>query len=115
MKHITYTLAVALFLVAVAARASVAVTFIGATGDGKTSIYYDPATGEIGVEPDGLPVGLFDIKSASGLFTASALLPSGGLEFDVNGPERKSWAGYQSDVFSATHSQIRRSARCRMT
>jgi hypothetical protein len=98
------SLAIACAIVIVAARACSAVTFIGAAGDGKTSISYDPATGEMGIQPDGLPVGLFDIHSASGLFTASALLPSGGLEFDVNGPDRKSWAGYQSDAFSANYS-----------
>jgi hypothetical protein len=55
----TSTRLFAIVLVIVAARTCVAVTFIGAAGDGKTSIYYDPLTGEMGIEPDGLSVGLF--------------------------------------------------------
>jgi hypothetical protein len=91
-------------VVAAAANIGLAATTSGSSGDGKTSISYDVSTGEIVIQPDGQPVGLFDIQSASGIFIADARLPPGGLGLDVNTANRKSWAALQPSAFLADFS-----------
>src|SRR3990172_8270366 len=54
-------------------------TVEGIQGDGNTSVEYDPVTGAFAIQPDGDPVGLFDIRSDSGIFTPNAIFPSGGF------------------------------------
>jgi hypothetical protein len=49
--------------------------------------------------PDGQPVGLFDIQSASGIFTGSARFPPAGLGFDIDTAMRKSWAAIPAGAF----------------
>jgi hypothetical protein len=96
--------AIAIALMAVAVGTSVAATMEGAEGDGKTSIFYNGATGEWGIQPDGLPVGLFDIDArgmATDIFTAAATLPAGGL-FQTNDPDRKSWAALPANAILGT-------------
>jgi serralysin len=61
-------------------------------GDGMTSVEYDPMTGVITIEPDGHPVGLFNIQSTTGIFSGSATFPPGGL-VAVNSTTEKSWLG----------------------
>jgi hypothetical protein len=65
-------------------------TVQGMLNDGKTSIEYDPTTGAVTIQPDGNPVGLFDIRSASSILTGSATFPPGGI-LAVNTAEQKSW------------------------
>jgi tRNA A37 threonylcarbamoyladenosine biosynthesis protein TsaE len=76
-------------------------TVPGFASDGRTSIQYDARTGAFTIQPDSQPVGLFQIKSASGIFNAPANLPPGGLGFDVNTAMEKAWAGLQFNAFLA--------------
>jgi hypothetical protein len=94
MKSIR-TFAIALIVVAVGTGTSFATIPEGAPGDGKTSYAYDPATGGFTIQADGQSVGLYDLQSASGIFTANANVPPGGLGLDVNTASRKSWAALQ--------------------
>jgi hypothetical protein len=71
----------------------------GNIGDGKTSIRIDQATGEIIVYPEGNPVGLIQMSSASGIFIADARFPSPGL-FTVDRPNEKGWTVFSQDAFS---------------
>jgi hypothetical protein len=73
-------------------------------GDGEPSIAYYAATGEFVIQPDGERVGLFDIQSAAGIFTANATFPPGGLGLDVNRADRKSWAAFSQSAFTANFS-----------
>src|SRR5687767_1497577 len=93
---------VALTLLAVLSPAitSIGATLPGSGGDGKTSIFYDPATGVFGIQPDGQSVGLFDVLSDSGVFTSSASLPNNAL-FLENDAHRKSWAAFQEHAFNS--------------
>jgi hypothetical protein len=72
-------------------------TFPGVVGDGKTSVYYVASTGELGILPDGHAIGIFQILSASGIFTAEAVYPPGGL-FDINTATEKGWAAIPGNV-----------------
>jgi hypothetical protein len=101
MKSIR-TFAIALTVVMLAVGTSAAATSEGAAGDGKTSISYDSATGAFGIQPDGQPVGLFDIRSATSIFNSTpATLPPGGLGLDVNTAARKSWAALPAAAINA--------------
>jgi MYXO-CTERM domain-containing protein len=77
---------------------STATTVPGSVGDGMPSIYYVAPTGEFGIQSDGFPVGLFDIVSASGIFTADAVLPPDPL-FTTNTQFRKSWSALPANTF----------------
>ena len=92
--------ALALLSVLSVALTSQAATLPGSAGDGKTSIVYDPATGVFGIQADGLSVGLFDVLSESGIFTANASLPADSL-FLENHESRKSWAAFQEHAFNS--------------
>lgn len=47
---------------------------------GPTRVLYNPFTGAVSIDPNGLSVGVFQLISSSGVFTgAPAILPSGGL------------------------------------
>jgi hypothetical protein len=85
-------LALAVLSVLVAAAPSQAATTLGAAGDSKTSVAYNAATGGFTLQPDGQAVGLFDIQSATGIFTGSVTLPNPGLGLNVDTASRKSWA-----------------------
>jgi hypothetical protein len=51
----------------------------GVSGDGQTSIVYNPATGELGVDaPAGIELTSINIDSASGIFTGEAATNLGG-------------------------------------
>jgi hypothetical protein len=80
------------------------VTVIGAVDDGESSIVYDATSGVFSILPDGHSVGLFDIQSASGIFTASAMFPPAGLGFEVDTATRKSWAALPAAAFSGNFS-----------
>jgi hypothetical protein len=73
-------------------------------GDGETSVRYDATTGEFAIQPDGSPVGLFHIESASGIFTKTATFPPGGLGFDTNTATEKAWAALPASAFHANFS-----------
>jgi hypothetical protein len=85
------TFAMALLFVGSSVAASSAATVRGIAGDGHPSVYYVTATGEFGIQPDGVPIGIFEIRSESGIFTADAVFPPGTL-FDINTATRKGWA-----------------------
>lgn len=95
------TLVIALCVVALAVSSSSAATTLGAVGDQKTSIQYDAATGNFTLQPDSQAVGLFQILSASGIFSSNATLPPGGLGFDVNSATEKSWAALPASAVNA--------------
>jgi hypothetical protein len=71
-------------------------------GDGKTSVEYDPTTGVFTIQPDGNPVGLFDIQSVSGIFSGSATFPPGGI-IAVNSANQKSWLGSTGSAFTQNY------------
>jgi serralysin len=74
-------------------------------GDGRTSIEYDAKTGEFTIQPDGTPVGLFDIQSASAIFNATAItLPNQGLGLSVDTATRKSWAALPAQAVNSDFS-----------
>lgn len=100
MKSIR-TFAIALCVVALAVSSSSAATTLGAAGDGKTSVQYDAATGNFTIQPDGQAVGLFQIVSATSIFSSNATLPPGGLGFDVNSAAEKSWAALPASAVNA--------------
>jgi hypothetical protein len=93
------TIAFALIVFAAGIGNSFATTVPGVVGDGRSSFYYFASTGEVGIQPDGLPVGLFDILSASGIFTADAALPPDAL-FATNTQFRKSWSALPANAFT---------------
>jgi len=95
----------AVLTVLAVAAVSQAATTAGAEGDGKTSISYDSATGAFGIQPDGQPVGLFEILSATNIFTnaAAGTLPPGGLGFDVKAAGQMAWAALPASAITANH------------
>lgn len=78
-------------------------TVAGQPNDGKISVEYDPVTGAFVVQPDGNSVGLFDIQSAAGIFTGSAMFPPGTV-VSVNSAAQKSWLGGMGSAFTANFS-----------
>jgi hypothetical protein len=94
-------LAIAWALATVLPPTCVAATTRGAAGDGKPSISYDVQTGAFGLQPDSNPIGLFQILSASGIFTSNAILPPGGLGLDVNTANEKAWAALPAAAVNA--------------
>lgn len=97
------TFAIALCVVALAVSTSSAATTLGAQNDGKTSLAYDPANGNFTLQADSQAIGLFQIVSASSIFTGSATLPAGGLGLDVNTASEKSWAALPAAAVATTH------------
>jgi hypothetical protein len=91
-------------IVLAVATVSQATATPGAPGDGKTSLAYDRPTGAWTLEADGLPICLFQIDSASGIFTnaAAATLPPGGIGFDVKSPNQVAWAALQASAIPGT-------------
>jgi serralysin len=80
-------------------------TTLGMQDDGRTSIQYDARTGEFTIEPDGTPVGLFDIRSASGIFNATAVtFPNPGLGLNVDTASRKFWAALPAQAVNSDFS-----------
>jgi hypothetical protein len=77
---------------------SVASTFPGTVGDDKPSMAYVAATGEIIIQPDREPIGLFQILSASGIFTANATLPPSPLEIEANTTHEKAWLTFHTSA-----------------
>jgi hypothetical protein len=77
----------------------VATTTPGEIGDGMTSVDYDIFSGEVVVMPDGMPVGYFDIQSASGIFVGNATLPPGSVLI-ANTNYRKSWLALPESAFT---------------
>ena len=74
----------------VLAQSSFAATTIGMAGDGETSLSYNAVTGEMRIQPDGMPVGLFQILSSSGIFTTP---PPTFCSFHLPcGPHEMAWA-----------------------
>jgi hypothetical protein len=97
----------AVILVAWPASASAATTE-GMIGDGLTSIHYDANSGEMRIQPDGMPVGLFDIQSTAGIFVFIGQYPPGGCG---NCPEpgtwtanRRAWAALPASAISSDFS-----------
>jgi hypothetical protein len=84
-------------------NAGFAATVPGMVGDGMPTVFYDFATGEMGIQPDGNPIGLFDIESASSIFTADAILPPDAL-FTTNTQFRKSWSALPASAFESDFS-----------
>ena len=79
-------------MVAAMTSSAAAATILGTAGDGKPSIQFNYLTGAVSVEPDGVPVGLFDILSDTPIFNATpAALPAGGL-FTTDNTTEKAWA-----------------------
>jgi hypothetical protein len=76
----------------------------GVVGDGEASIAYVAVTGEMIIQPDLEPIGLFDIVSASGIFMANATLPPRGLGLDVNTANRISWAALRDNALISNFS-----------
>jgi hypothetical protein len=102
MKDVSSFL-IALAVLIVQVTCSMAVTTQGSIGDGRTSLAYFTDTGEMVVQPDGVFVGLFDIVSASGIFTADANLPANAL-VTINTQSRKSWSALNSFAFDTDFS-----------
>jgi hypothetical protein len=84
--------AVSLVIFALGGSSTVASTSPGAVGDDEPSVAYVAATGEMIIQPDREPIGLFQLLSASEFFIANANIPPGGLGFDVNSNREKAWA-----------------------
>jgi hypothetical protein len=90
----------AFLIVLAAAATSHATTTAGADADGKASIGYDSATGAFSIRPDGQPVGLIQILSASSIFNATnATFPTAGL-FTANSAMEKGWADLPTGAVS---------------
>jgi hypothetical protein len=85
-------LAIAMLIDLASVTTTVGRTEPGVVGDGNPSIYYVSSTGEFGVQPEGYATTVFQIYSASGIFTADAVFPPGTL-FDANTANEKGWAG----------------------
>ena len=82
----------ALSIVAAMTSSACAATMTGVAADGKPSITYNVTTGAVGVQTDGVPVGLFDILSDVPLFNSTvANLPAGAL-FSTDNTVEKAWA-----------------------
>jgi hypothetical protein len=54
-------------------------------------VAYIAASGEITIQPDGVPIGLFDIRSDAGIFTADAIFPPNELLPNIDTASRKIW------------------------
>jgi hypothetical protein len=93
-----FFVALTVAIASIAANSAVASTIKGAPGDNKPSVDYQGGTWKI--VTDGQSVGLFDIQSASGIFTGAANLPSGAL-FSENSATRKSWSALPTSAFTA--------------
>jgi hypothetical protein len=91
--------AAGLVIVFLCGSAGIAATVQGAVGDGEPSVAYIAATGEMTIQPDREPVGLFQILSASGVFTGNAILPPASLGFDINTNNEKAWAVLAQNSF----------------
>lgn len=93
------------FLIAVSATtACSAISFPGMANDGMTSFYYVATTGEFGIQPDGQSIGMFEIQSDSGVFTAEAVFPPNSLGVDFNTSMRKSWTALPANGFTTDFS-----------
>jgi hypothetical protein len=90
-------------IVLAVATVSQATATPGAPGDGKTSLAYDRPTGAWTIHADGQPVGLFQIQSASGIFTnsAAATLPAGAL-FETKAANEIGWAALPVSAIPGT-------------
>jgi hypothetical protein len=76
----------------------------GAAGDGKASFAYDAATGNFTLQTDGVSVGLYDLRSTSGIFNATVSPPpNAGLGLNVDSTSRKSWAALPAQAITANH------------
>jgi hypothetical protein len=91
--------AISLVAVTTCALTSTAATTVGSVGDGTPSVAYIATSGEMIIQPDSEPTGLFDIQSASGIFMGNAILPPRGLGLDVNTANRISWAALTDNAF----------------
>jgi hypothetical protein len=92
-------LSAAVTLVSASVSAGFAATMPGTMGDGDASIYYVASTGELGIQADGEQIGMFDIQSASGIFTAAATMPLGGLGLEINTSSNKAWVSLVANGF----------------
>lgn len=98
------TIAIALTVVMAAVGTTVAQTTEGAAGDGKASIAYDSSNGNFTLQTDGLSIGLYDIKSATSIFNATASPPpNAGLGLNVDTASRKSWAALAPQAINTNY------------
>ena len=102
MKSIR-TLAIILAVIAVNVSTSTATTTPGNVNDGKYSISYVSTTGQMIVQPDGQPVGFFEITSASGILRTSAVFPPNAIDTTLT-PNEIQWAALPSNAFITDHS-----------
>jgi hypothetical protein len=84
------------FVIGFGLTVTLAITSTGATtqgsvGDGTPSVAYIATTGEMIVQPDGIPIGLFDIRSDTEIFTANAVFPPQELLPNIDTASRKIW------------------------
>src|SRR5262245_26140994 len=104
MKSIC-TFAIAFIALAMLSPTSAATTTIGMAGDGMTSLSYNATTGEMRIQPDQMPVGLFHILSASGILTGNATFPPGGsCLLELCGPHEIAWAALPASAIGSDFS-----------
>jgi hypothetical protein len=90
MKSI-HVLGIAAVAIAMSATTSTATTSVGSVGDGRPSVAYVAFSGEMIVQPYQIPIGLFNLHSANGIFNANASFPPLGLVPVIDTATRKGW------------------------
>ena len=85
MKRRTVSTMIASVALAVLFASVSSAAFLGTPGDGVSDFVYDSRSGEVVVDPDGEPVGAFQIRSESGIFVGQdAQLPAGLFPSDTD-------------------------------